>query len=176
MRSDEELMSAVASGDMEAFEELVLRHQDGAVRVAYRLLSNEDDARDVAQEAFLRVLEHAERYRPTASFRTYLYRILTRICIDLYRRRTPEQRHDMSWVESGSDAPDDETERRELAERVRAAIQALPLRQRIAVVLQHYEGMSYREVAKAMRISARAVDSLLARARKSLKQRLRDVL
>lgn len=176
LRSDEELMSAAGRGDMDAFEELVLRHQDGAVGVAFRLLSDEHGARDAAQEAFLRVLESAPRYRPTASFRTYLYRVLTRICIDRYRKRSPEDHPDLSTVEDGGEAPPEVMLRRERAERVRGAVEELPMRQRVALVLQHYEGLSYEEIAEAMHCSVRAVDSLLARARRELRERLRDLL
>ncbi len=177
MRTDQELMCAVAAGDMDAFEELVLRYQDGALRVAFRLLWNEEDASDAAQEAFLRILESARRYRPVASFRTYLYRILTRVCVDHLRRRTRRE-HVGTWglADSGSDAPLEVLERREQAERVQAAIAALPLRQRIALVLKHYEGMSYDEIARAMGTSRRAVDSMLSRARQALKTRLSDLV
>ena len=176
MASDEELMSAVAEGDMDAFEELVLRHQDGAFHVAFRLLSDEDRAGDAAQEAFLRVLDAAPRYRPTAAFRTYLYRILTRICIDQYRRRTPRQHPDPAGVPSEEAGPPEALLQRERAEQVRAAIQDLPPRQRVAVVLRHYEGLAYEEIAGAMGVSVRAVDALLSRARRALKGRLRDLL
>jgi len=174
VRSDEELMMATARGDMDSFEELVLRHQDGAVGVAYRLRSDEDSAREAAQEAFLRVLESAPRYRPTASFRTYLYRILTRICIDVYRRHRHEPPPDA--IPAVGETPPQAVERAEREERVRRAIAALPMRQRIALVLRHYEGMSYGEIARAMRLSPRAVDSLLSRARAQLRQALSDLL
>ena len=176
MPSDEELMSAAAEGDMGAFEELVLRHQDGAINVAFRLLSDEDQARDAAQEAFLRVLDAAPRYRPTAAFRTYLYRVLTRLCIDQYRRRTPQQHPDPAGILSEDAGPPEALLQRERAEQVRAAIQELPPRQRIAIVLRHYEGLPYEEIAGAMGASVRAVDALLSRARKALKERLRDLL
>ena len=82
MRSDEQLMSDVAQGDMAAFEQLVRRHQVSVWNTAFRFLRNADDAEDIAQETFLRVLRAAGRYRPTATFRTYLYRIVTRLCRD----------------------------------------------------------------------------------------------
>lgn len=176
MRTDQDLMSAAADGDMDAFEELVLHHQHAAVRVAYRLLSHEEDARDAAQEAFLRILESASRYRPTASFRTYLYHILTRICIDHLRRRSRRERFDVTLTLDPSHAPPEALERNERAERVRAAIRTLPPRQRVALVLKHYEGMSYAEIAEAMQTSRRAVDSMLARARQALKEMLADLL
>ena len=176
MASDEELMLAASRGDMDAFEQLVLTHQQGAINVAFRLLSDEHEARDAAQEAFLRVLESAARYRPTAAFRTYLYRILTRICIDRHRKRRPESRPDLGSREADTDDPGDALLGRERAEAVREALADLPIRQRTAVVLRHYEGMAYEEIAGAMGVSRRAVDSLLSRAREALKRRLQGLL
>ena len=176
MASDEELMTAASEGDMDAFEELVLRHQAGAINVALRLLSDEHRAQDAAQEAFLRLLESAPRYRPTARFRTYLYRILTRICVDHYRKRVPERHPDITSVESGHAAPPEVLIQRERANRVRAAIGSLPMRQRVALVLKHYEGLSYGEIAETMGSSVSAVDSLLARARSALRDRLKDLM
>jgi RNA polymerase sigma-70 factor (ECF subfamily) len=85
--SDEELMLAVARGDLSAFGQLVNRNQTSAWNAAYRFLGNTADAEDIAQEAFLRIFDSADRYQPTASFRTYLYRIITRLCFDLSRRK-----------------------------------------------------------------------------------------
>jgi len=176
VQSDEELMLAAAKGDAGAFEELVRRHEQGAINVAFRLLSDEHRARDVAQEAFLRVFQSAAGYRPTAMFRTYLYRILTRICIDHSRKRKAEPRDDMSSVASDTDPPSEVFMRQERADRVREAIEELPVRQKTALVLQHYEGLSYQEIARTLQCSVRAVDSLLVRARESLKGRLEGLL
>jgi RNA polymerase sigma-70 factor (ECF subfamily) len=88
MRTDEELMLATARGDLGAFGQLVERHQASAWNAAYRFLGNAVDAEDIAQEAFLRVLDAAPRYRATAKFRTFLFRIVTRLCIDVTRRKT----------------------------------------------------------------------------------------
>jgi RNA polymerase sigma-70 factor (ECF subfamily) len=169
-------MSAAAGGDMDAFEELVRRHQHGAINVAWRLLSNEHQAQDAAQEAFVRLLESAPRYRPTARFRTYLYRIVTHICIDEYRKRRPDSAEDLSGHHSDDDSPSEAMMRSERVERIREAIAALPERQRAALVLQHYEGLSYGEIAEALQCSPRAVDSLLVRAREKLVEGLGDLL
>ena len=169
-------MCAAAEGDMAAFEQLVLRHQEGAVNVAFRLLSDFHRAQDAAQEAFVRLLESAPRYRPTASFRTFFYRILTRLCIDQYRRRTAQPSDMLDAVANGADPPPEALARSESARRVQEAVARLPKRQRIALILQHYEGMSYRETAEIMNSSPRAVDALLVRAKRSLRKALRDML
>lgn len=175
MKSDEELMCAAARGDPDAFDVIVRRHQQGTINVAWRLLGDSHGAQDAAQEAFLRVWERAAAYRPTASFKTYLYRILTRLCIDQHRKRRPAPSDQLDRLEGGVAAPDEALMQRERAAKVRAAIQALPQRQRVALVLRHYEGMSYDEVAAVMGCSARAVDSLLLRARERLGKRLGDI-
>jgi RNA polymerase sigma-70 factor (ECF subfamily) len=84
-------MQAVAGGDLDSFEEIVLRYRQYAWRIAYRFLGDAMESEDVAQESFLKILEAAPRYRPTATFRTYFYRTLTRLCIDL----TGRSGHDM---------------------------------------------------------------------------------
>ena len=176
MRSDADLMSAAGKGDQDAFEELVRRHQHGAVRVAYRLLGDEHRAQDAAQEAFLRVWDHADTYRPTAAFRTYLYRILTRLCIDQRRKRRPTSGEGMDSFPAAGDPPDGVLERRERAGLVREALGRLPGRQRVAIVLRHYEALSYEEIGAVMNCSARAVDSMLLRARRRLAEWLEDAL
>jgi RNA polymerase sigma-70 factor (ECF subfamily) len=83
------LMRRVAQGDLDAFERLVLRHQEMVWRTAYRLVADHQAAEDIAQDAFLRVFEASERYRPTAAFRTYLHRIVVRLCLDYLRKGRP---------------------------------------------------------------------------------------
>src|SRR5437867_974093 len=87
--SDEELMLAAGRGALSAFEQLVLRYQSVAWNAAYRFVGDSAEAEDIAQEAFLRVWARADRYRPTALFRTYFYRVLTRICLDHSSKKKP---------------------------------------------------------------------------------------
>lgn len=88
-QSDEHLMLAVGQGDIDAFEQLVLRHQAEAWRVAYRYAGDASEAEDLAQSAFLKLLDAAPRYKVSAKFRTYFFRILTRLCIDHGRKKRP---------------------------------------------------------------------------------------
>jgi RNA polymerase sigma-70 factor (ECF subfamily) len=175
-RTDEQLMCAAAEGDMDAFETLVRRHQDPAVNFATRMLSDPHAAHDAAQEAFLRILEKADRYRPIAKFRTYLFSVLRRICIDHYRKHRPHSSGDLAWEENGGHSPEDALIRDERAAAVRQAIDRLPERQKTALILQHYEEMSYEQVAEVMDCTPRAVDSLLVRARRKLENSLRNLL
>ena len=95
MASDEELMLSAAGGDMEAFGELVLRHQDRAWRTAYHYVGNRADAEELAQEAFLRILDAAASYRSSARFTTYLYRVVANLCLDHRRKKRPDPQGDL---------------------------------------------------------------------------------
>lgn len=170
--SDEELMLAVAGGDLAAFEQLVARHQRSAWNAAYRFLSNAADAEDVAQEAFLRVLDSADRYRPTATFRTYLYRIVTRLCFDLSRRKRLRRHGPLFDIAENRPSPEDDAVTGELAAAVTQAIDALPPPQKMAVILRYYEGLGYREIATALDTTIKGAERLLARARATLEDRL----
>ena len=113
MASDEELMLAVRDGDLGAFEQIVLRHQQSAWNVAYRFLGDRVTAEDVAQEALLKILDAAKRYRPTAKFRTYLYGVVTHLCLDYARKRKPAYVDDLSAAMEPSPSPADAAASRE---------------------------------------------------------------
>jgi len=173
--SDEALMQAVALGDLAAFERLVLRHQESAWRTAYRTLGCHQTAEDVAQEAFLRIFEAADRYRPTAAFRTYLYRIVVRLCLDYLRKGRPAPTDNLLPADDRS-SPEHRATEAEQTQAVQDAIGRLPAKQRTAIVLRYYEGLSGREIAAAMETSVKAVERLLARARATLEGLLANYL
>lgn len=172
MRSDEELMSEVAQGDLTAFEQLVTRHQGSVWRVAFRLLGDAHEAEDIAQEAFLRILLAAPRYRPTAAFRTYLHRITTRLCRDRHRRTGPSLGQDLDGRSSGAPSPEDFLADSQMRRAVQKALASLPIKQREAVVLRYYEGLSYDEISRITGASQKAVERLLARGRAALAELL----
>lgn len=176
MRSDEDLMEAVASGQFGAFEELVRRHQETAWSVAYHLLQNADRAEEIVQESFLKILRNARNYHPTASFKTYLTRVTTRLCYDRLEKNhpinfDPEKRPIRSRSDSGplQNALDEERKRT-----VREAVRSLPPRQQTAIVLQQFEGFTYEEIAETMETTEKAVERLLSRARKNLREALQE--
>ena len=174
--SDEELMLSVRDGNLAAFEQIVLRHQAEAWRVAYRLTGDAAEAEDIAQESFLRILDAAPRYKPTATFRTYLFRVLNRLCIDHIRKKRPiftdslPQRTDTapSAIQRLSDGERDAA--------TQAALALLPTNQRMAVVLRYFESLSVAEIAEAMGTSVKAVEGLLARARERLESLLAGLM
>ena len=169
-------MRRVRDGDMAAFEQIVLRHQAEAWRVAYRFTGDAAEAEDLAQEAFLRILDAADRYRPTARFRTYLYRILTRLCLGHRRRKRPLLTDAWPSTADGAPSPEDQTSRDERDAAIQAALDALPGDYRMAVVLRYFEGLSASEMAESMGRSAKAVERLLARAKSALEPQLRHLL
>ena len=173
MASDEELMQAASGGDMEAFGELVRRHERSAWNAAWRLLGDAAEAEDAAQDAFLKILDAAPRYRPTASFRTYLYRVVTRLCLNRMEKRGPQYVDRLPVSPSADPGPPETLARRETAHAVRHALNALPPRQRAALILRHYEDMSYQKIAETMDTSVKSVERLLGRGREGL-QRLLD--
>ena len=170
--NDEELMLAVAGGDLDAFGELVRRNQRYAWNAAWRLLQDPAEAEDAAQDAFLKILDAAPRYRPTAAFRTYLYRVVTRLCLDRLEKKRPTYTDRLPAAASDEPGPADALLQQETAAAVRRALGTLPPRQRAALVLQHYENLSYMEVAQAMNTSVKSIERLLARGRKTLGRRL----
>lgn len=169
---DELLMQAVAEGDLKAFGKIVERHHAWAWRIAYRFLGHEEDAADLVQDAFIRLLDAAGRYRPNARFRTYFYQVITRLCLDRAKKKQP------LYLETIPDSPDprpgvaDTMMRHEAVVAVRAALDTLPPNQRMAIVLRYYEDLNYEEIASALETTAKAVERLLARGR----ERLREII
>jgi RNA polymerase sigma-70 factor (ECF subfamily) len=171
-RTDEERMQAVGKGDSDAFRDLVLAHQRSAWSVAFRFLHDPAEAEDVVQEAFLKILDAAPRYRPTAGFRTYLYHVVSRLCIDRVEKKRPEYTDELPDVADPSPGPGEVFAAKQEEDAVRTAVDALPANQRIALILKHYEGLSYAEIGAAIGVTAKAVEGLLGRARSALQDRL----
>lgn len=172
--TDEKLMQAVSGGDLDAFNELVLRYQGLAWKTAYRFLGDTMEAEDVAQETFLKILEAASRYRPTASFRTYFYGVLIRLCIDRSRKDRRASAEDIPDIPDPSAGPAENLIASERNAQVRDALNTLPPNQKAAILLRHYEGLSYSDIAKAMGLTLKAVEMLIRRARTALQTRLAD--
>ncbi len=170
--SDEQLMQTIARGDLDAFNEIVLRYQNLVWRTAYRLLGDAMEAEDVAQETFLKILKAAPRYRPTASFRTYLYTIIYRLCLDTRKKSRPSLMDTIPDRPSTSPSAVETLVARERGEEIRRALDSLPINQRTAIFLKHDEGLSYAEIAQVMDISLKAVEMLIRRARETLQSKL----
>ena len=170
-----DLVLRSAGGDASAFRTLTERHLASVIGIARRMLRDDAEAEDVAQEAFLRLWRSGTSLDiGIAGVKPWLRRVVSNLCIDRVRGR---QR--LSVVEELPEVPEAPRqlaalEEMELQRRVDAALKSLPERQRLALTLFHYEGMSQHEVASAMDISDEAVESLLGRARRHLKAQLQS--
>jgi RNA polymerase sigma-70 factor (ECF subfamily) len=171
--NENELMNRLASGDMEALGELVKRHQDRVLSVAYRFLNDWTKSEDIAQETFLRVYKAAGKYTPEAKFTTWLYRIVSNLCLDERRRQSKAP---ASIEQAGSVATNgsevDTADRKETIETVKKAVLELPDRQRLAVILHRYENLSHDQICEATDWTKSAVESLLVRAYANLREKL----
>lgn len=165
-------MSALGTGSMSALGTLVERHQQRLRALAYRITSRWDVADDIAQEAFLRLYRASARYQPTAALSTWLYRIVVNLCLDHARRPRPAREDGTEPATSQSSGPD-ALIRDETIEAVRHEIRLLPERQRVAVVLHRFDGLTYREISDVTGWSESAVESLLVRAYGQLRERLK---
>jgi RNA polymerase sigma-70 factor (ECF subfamily) len=171
--ADEVLMLRVGQGDEPAFQLLVRRHLARSLALARRMTASASDAEEIAQEAFLRVWTSAPRWRVEgAAFRTWLYRIVVNLCLDRGRRKPFMPLEDAG--DPTDPAPDALTvlEQQETARRVAAAVEALPDRQRAALVLSYYEGLSNADAAAVLGVSVSGLEALLVRARRALRGRL----
>ena len=172
---DAELVARVAQGDQAACRELVQRHLKSTFSLARRMLGNEADAEDVAQETFLRAWRHAPRWEPgRARFETWLYRVTLNLCYDRLRRRREVTMEVMPEVTDPTPSVVEVHHRRDVAAAVQGALAALPERQRAALVLCHYQGLTNIQAAEALTVSVEALESLLARGRRALKAALAD--
>ncbi len=170
--SDEALMARIARGDEPAFRVLARRHVPAAIRLARRILGNAAEAEDVAQEAMLRVWTHAPRWQPLAAFRTWLTRVVVNLCLDRKRRAPWVELEAAGEIVDVSLGPGEKMEGEERERLLAAAIDRLPERQRIAIVLSYSEGMSNAQVAEMLGTSVSAVETLLVRGKQSLRRTL----
>ena len=186
---DRALIEAAQSGDSRAFRKLVERHQRRAFAIAFAMVRDENDAKDLVQEAFVRVYRGLDRFEGGSRFFTWFYRILTNLAIDLKRkpgRRELEHDDGRAALDAADEAdfpfvsrfdggePLEVVHRRELAARLSAALEALPPYHRGVVLMREVEGMSYEEMAVAMNVSKGTIMSRLFHARQKLQRALGD--
>jgi RNA polymerase sigma-70 factor (ECF subfamily) len=168
---DRDLMLRVAARDRNAFSLLASRHSAAALGVAQRIVRNMADAEEVVQESLMRLWVFADRWDPdTARFTSWFYRIVTNQAISRLRRKTMDPIDAIDEPPDGAPSPHDRLAGREIGIAIGAAVARLPPRQRAAVALCYDEGLSCAEAAEAMGVSVGTMESLLFRARRSLRE------
>ncbi len=187
--TDAEVMLRVKAGDQSAFDYLVQKYRRPLVSFMYRMARNTAAAEDLAQEVFLRVYRSRQTYEASAKFTTWLYRIATNLAVNHAR----DTRHERPEVTVSLDEPDEETGttldvadstvsaeeslvRRERMLAIRAKVEGLPERQRLAVIMHKYQQMDYKQIADVLKLSESATKSLLFRAYETLREQLKEFI
>ncbi len=187
---DDELIRAAQKGERSAFDSLVRRYDRSVLRLALHMLGNEQDAQDVHQEAFLKAYRHLGNFRFECSFYTWLYRIVTNLCLDQMRRRK-SRREDPSTVLDSSGAemdlmanltdgrasanPARELERKTMNTAIQSALNELTPRERMVFELKHYQGLKLRTIGEMLSTTEETAKNTLFRATRKLRARLADV-
>jgi RNA polymerase sigma-70 factor (ECF subfamily) len=172
---DAYLVARAQEGYVDAYELLVQRHSAMAYRVALRLTGNHHDAQDVAQEALIAAWENLDRFKHSSAFSTWLYQIVTRRALNkVTRSRAAHSLDLLPEIADPAGEPAVQLERSLAADAVTDALLALPFPQRVVIVLHHFEGLSYAEVAAVTGSTEPAVRSHLFRARRALGKRLEE--
>jgi len=174
------LMLRVREDDMQAYTLLVERFQHRVLGTIFRYTGDSAGAEDLAQEIFIKVFKARKSYEPVAKFSTWLFRIVTNLCLNEIRNRKLRPQLSLDGnplLDPGQeDTTGSDLSRQELVAAVRKALDALPENQRMAVVLNKWEGQSYEEIGEALNLSVPAVKSLLFRARQAMKETLAGFL
>jgi RNA polymerase sigma-70 factor, ECF subfamily len=186
---DAEVMLRVKAGDQSAFDYLVQKYRRPMVSFMYRMARNSAAAEDLAQEVFLRVYRSRESYEASAKFTTWLYRIATNLAVN-HARDTRKERPEFTV---SLDEPDEETGttmdvadstlsveqnllRQERLKAIRGKVEALPERQRLAVIMHKYQQMDYKQISEVLKLSESATKSLLFRAYETLREQLKEFI
>lgn len=176
-----EIILKVRAGDTDAFEALVLEHQNKVYSLALRMVGNEEDARDMAQEAFIRAFNSLASFRGESKFSVWLYRLTSNICIDFLRGRAKRRTVSLNWEDEDGEegeleipderfSPEARLERTELRESVRRGLDSLSPEYREILLLREINGLSYDEISRALNLEEGTVKSRIFRARKKLSE------
>lgn len=184
--ADAELMLRVAAGDKAAFTALFDRYQPSVARFALRFVGDRARAEELAQDIFVKLYRNAKSYRPSAKFKTFLFRVATNHCLNEVRRgeyrvvaqpraEEPEEREAAEANVPGGVSPDEELTGREMERAVGQALERMSERERAAFVMCRFEGMAYRDIADALSASEAAVKSLIHRATLAVARKLEEL-
>jgi RNA polymerase sigma-70 factor (ECF subfamily) len=192
---DRVLIERAQGGDREAFEELVHRYDRDVLRIAMNVLHKSEDARDVYQEAFIKIYKNLDRFRFECSFYTWMYRIVTNVCLDHLRRRSsrpedqaPEHAANSQGDINSTDFFDRQQEERassdperlmmgiEIGKRISTALEQLTPRERMVFEMKHYQGLKLRAIGEALGTSEETIKNSLFRATRKLRAQLEGLL
>src|SRR5438309_5342549 len=184
---DDELIREAQRGDRTAFDALVRRYDQSVLRLALHMLGNEQDAQDVHQEAFLKAYRHLGNFRFECSFYTWLYRIVTNLCLDQLRRRKSRREDPATVMDASGDEmdlmanisderamsnPGRELDRKVMSERINAALEKLTPRERTVFELKHYQGLKLRTIGEMLNTTEETAKNTLFRATRKLRANL----
>ena len=172
--TDAELTSAVCGQDQTAFSALISRHYQAVYRVAWRACRNNADSEDVTQEAFLKLWNNPSQLRDGNAVKGWLMRVASNLVMDKFRQKPMHDIEEAAHVADAAMPADAVLDHTHVTARIDAAIANLPERQRLALTMVHFEHLTNIAAAATMEISVDALESLLARARRSLKATLAD--
>ena len=174
---DRGLALRVLQGDRDAFGEIVRRHQQAVFNAAYHVLANVHDAEDATQEAFIRAYQFFDRYDVERPLAPWLKRIAVNVCLNRLEglKIASTLDDEVVPVPDPNPGPEAQTVNRDRDERIRSELLRLPSRYRLVIELQHFQDLSYEEIAKELKRSLSDVKSDLFRARRLLAERLKDL-
>jgi RNA polymerase sigma-70 factor, ECF subfamily len=187
---DDELIREAQKGNRAAFDTLVRRYDQNVLRLAMHLLGNEQDAQDVHQEAFIKAYRHLSNFRFECSFYTWLYRIVTNLCLDQLRRRKSRREDPATIIDSSGDEldlmanisderamanPARELERKRMGERINEALSKLTPRERTVFELKHYQGLKLRTIGEMLSTTEETAKNTLFRATRKLRANLAEM-
>ena len=186
---DDELIRAAQKGDRSAFDALVRRYDRNVLRLALHMLGNEQDAQDVHQDAFIKAYRHLSNFRFECSFYTWLYRIVTNLCLDQLRRRKSRKEDPSTVMDAAGEEmdlmanlqddratanPARELERKNMHAAIQSALDSLTPRERTVFELKHYQGLKLRTIGEMLSTTEETAKNTLFRATRKLRAKLVD--
>lgn len=187
---DDELIREAQRGERAAFDALVRRYDQAVLRLALHMLGNEQDAQDIHQEAFLKAYRHLGNFRFECSFYTWLYRIVTNLCLDQLRRRKSRREDPATMVDAQGDEmdllsnvsdtramanPARELDRKQMGQSIAAALDKLTPRERTVFELKHYQGLKLRTIGEMLSTTEETAKNTLFRATRKLRANLAEL-
>ena len=175
------LVKRAKKGNISAFEELIIEHESKVYNIAYRILNNEEDAKDLSQEVFIKAFNSLHKFREDSSFSTWLYRIAMNTCIDELRKRKGRESYSIDrdiQTDEGTIPrefqdkqlnPEEELMNKELASQIQWALNHLSETYKEVIILRDFQGFDYKQISQILGCSLGTVKSRISRARTELK-------